>query len=206
MQIFKFKVYRHIWLVKTYPVLVSLTHSSRSVYKKRCLRLYPLSHTSTTNPSRISWRLYGTHGFNDSMHLSWCKLTKPLFKPVKCCLYVTLSTSPLLSMTALLHWDLSLTPDRKLLERRRASCSETLSWWSGGVWFHSSWEKSIIINPWAWMNIYEVYMQGEMILNSVSHATRGWFSSLCLTAYTGELWSAMNKSIDRLINKWPRCL
>lgn len=72
-----------------------------------------------------------------------------------------MSTSPLLSMTALLHWDLSLTPDRKLLERRRASCSKTLSWCSGGVWFHSSWERWIIINPWAWTNIYKHCTDGK---------------------------------------------
>lgn len=55
-------------LLETYPALVSLTHSNRSPYKKRCLRLCPLSQTSTTNPSRISWRLYGRHGFHFSIH------------------------------------------------------------------------------------------------------------------------------------------
>lgn len=49
-------------------------------------------------------------------------------------------------------------------------------------------------------------MQGEIILNSILHVTQGWFSSLCPTAYTGELWSAKRKSMNQLINEWNQCL
>lgn len=52
-------------------------------------------------------------------------------------------TSPLLSRTAVLQWDSSLTPDRKLLETRSASCKSVMSWWSAGVCFTRSWRQNL---------------------------------------------------------------
>lgn len=48
---------------------------------------------------------------------------------------------PLVSVTALLQCESSLTPARKLLEMRRASCRWGWSGWSSGVCFRRSWKE-----------------------------------------------------------------